>query len=63
MSEKTCSKCKQTKPLSAFHKNAGNGDGLRYECKDCRKKIEVGNNAVIHYYLTKHPAGGECADV
>lgn len=32
---KRCSKCKQEKPLEAFHLNAGTKDGRRYQCKDC----------------------------
>ncbi len=59
MSEKTCKKCGKPKHESEFHKKPGAADGLRAECKPCRKVVEVGNNAVIHYYLTKHPAGGE----
>jgi hypothetical protein len=34
---KTCSKCKETKPLEAFGKDKHNNDGLRYKCKDCTK--------------------------
>ena len=33
---KTCSRCPDPKPLSAFNYKAGNRDGLAYTCKDCR---------------------------
>ena len=33
---KTCSKCNQDKPASAFHKCSRNPDGLYNHCKDCR---------------------------
>lgn len=32
---KTCTICKQTKPASEFHKQAGLKDGLRNDCKEC----------------------------
>jgi RNase P subunit RPR2 len=35
MQSKTCTKCKQEKPLSAFGKRKGNKDGLKNWCKDC----------------------------
>ena len=34
---KTCSKCKETKDESEFHKNKGTKDGLRYWCKVCHR--------------------------
>lgn len=42
MSEKRCSKCRTTKPKSAFTRDASTTDGLRFWCKDCdrtRKKL------------------------
>ena len=33
---KQCVQCKQWKPLSEFHKCAGNKDGHQRACKDCR---------------------------
>lgn len=33
---KTCSKCGQTLPISAFGKEARTKDGLRHNCKSCR---------------------------
>lgn len=35
---KTCSKCKETKPLESFGKDKHNKDGLRYICKECMSK-------------------------
>ena len=34
---KTCSKCKESKPLTEFHKNRGNKDGLHNYCKECNR--------------------------
>lgn len=33
--KKHCCKCKTWKPVSEFHKNRYNGDGLAYYCKRC----------------------------
>ena len=33
---KTCPICKQTKPLTEFHKDSQKKDGLRLYCKKCR---------------------------
>lgn len=33
---KTCSKCKQVKPLSEFHKDARSKDGVHSWCRECR---------------------------
>tara|TARA_R100001509_G_C4773685_1_gene183905 strand:+ start:64 stop:669 length:606 start_codon:yes stop_codon:yes gene_type:complete len=35
---KVCSKCKQEKPFEKFGKRASSKDGLRFQCKDCRKQ-------------------------
>ena len=35
MKTKKCSKCKQEKPLSEYHKKTGRKDGLKSSCKDC----------------------------
>ena len=32
---KTCTKCKEEKPRSEFHKNKSNKDGLQNQCKGC----------------------------
>ena len=34
-SDKTCSKCKETKPVTEFSKDRNRGDGLRSDCKAC----------------------------
>ena len=36
MNTKVCTKCKQEKPLSEFHKEAKSIDGHRRDCKECR---------------------------
>lgn len=33
---KTCSRCKEEKPKSEFHKQTASSDGLRLMCKVCR---------------------------
>ncbi len=38
--EKTCSKCKQSKATSEFHKDRTNKDDLQYQCKDCRMQYK-----------------------
>lgn len=35
--KKACRKCGETKPLSAFHRNAEMRDGHYHECKDCKR--------------------------
>ncbi len=34
---KTCNTCNETKELTEFHKESNNKDGLRNQCKECRK--------------------------
>lgn len=34
---KTCTKCGETKPTTEFHKQSDGRDGLRCDCKSCRK--------------------------
>lgn len=34
---KTCSKCKEEKPLTEFYKKKDAPDGLQYRCKECSK--------------------------
>lgn len=36
MLDKTCSRCKQIKPLTGFYKNRTTKDGYAYECKKCK---------------------------
>ena len=35
---KTCTKCKEQKPLAAFRKQSSTKDDLKYYCKDCDNK-------------------------
>ncbi len=35
---KTCSKCKEQKPLSEFHKQRKSPDGLAWYCKKCKQE-------------------------
>jgi len=35
---KRCNKCNKLKSLQEFHKHSTAKDGLRYECKNCRKE-------------------------
>ena len=35
---KTCSKCKERKPYSEFHKNKSKKDGLNFYCKKCKNQ-------------------------
>jgi hypothetical protein len=44
---KTCSKCKQQKPPEAFGKTKKAKDGLRWECKECRK-AELRRERITH---------------
>lgn len=37
---KTCTKCRQTKPLVDFHKQKAAKDGHAYYCKDCYRIID-----------------------
>ena len=44
MLEKKCSKCKETKPASEFHKDNSKKDGLYYCCKKCNQKNHLSKN-------------------
>lgn len=37
MKTKICSKCNVTKDVTEYHKDNKKPDGLRYECKDCKR--------------------------
>ena len=48
---KTCTKCKEAKPLTSFGKHKKHKDGLRYRCKECeaidrleKRKINLETN-------------------
>ncbi len=51
---KTCSKCKEAKPLSAFHKNQTQSDGLHTYCKICAnaycKQYQQKNEELLKQY-------------
>lgn len=38
---KKCGSCKEVKPLSGFHKNKSQYDGLNGKCKECRKEYDA----------------------
>ena len=38
---KKCGACKEVKPLSCFHKNKSQHDGLNGKCKECRKEYDA----------------------
>jgi hypothetical protein len=42
---KHCKKCDKTKPLSEFHRNTGNADGLQTSCKICQGEAQRRNRA------------------
>ena len=48
LSEKTCSKCSETKPLTMFYKRSRNKDGYDGYCKACK-------NDFIRNYRQKYP--------
>lgn len=53
---KTCSKCKEHLPLCMFQSKREAPDGLRYECKGCRKKVEKPRNRPKSYRLVVNKA-------
>ncbi len=38
---KKCYRCKETKPLSEFHKNKHRKDGVQTRCKSCKKETDA----------------------
>ena len=40
---KTCTKCKQHKPLDLFSKNSKTKDGLQHHCKQCKLEYQRNN--------------------
>lgn len=51
---KICCKCKMSKPLSEFGKLKKSNDGLRYDCKFCRKIYNSQNKNSIKEYNKKY---------
>jgi len=47
---KTCSKCKETKPVGEFHKNRSRVDGYAHRCKLCVKQYQIDNAKAIAKY-------------
>lgn len=45
---KQCSKCKQSKPLSEFHRNRSKKDGYHNQCKICRSVYAKSDKAKLH---------------
>ena len=39
VTEKTCTKCKETKPVSEYNKLTKSPDGYKAQCKPCAKLI------------------------
>lgn len=59
--KKTCSSCGITKSRSEFNKDSGTPDGLRYNCKSCRKVEKVDATLPLQrWYTTYRVNGGEC---
>jgi len=42
---KICSKCKEAKDKSDFHKDKSKKDGLRFQCKECQSQYDKARNA------------------
>lgn len=58
MNTKTCCKCKCAKPLCEFSKLNSSKDGLKYDCKQCRKDYNTKNrenkSEYNRQYFEKH---------
>ena len=53
---KKCCKCKETKPLTEFHKMKRAKDGLQFKCKSCRRTEEVKRYKEKKEYFKKYRA-------
>lgn len=69
---KTCSTCKETKPVSAFYRRGGGKPGYRARCSDCdniaRRKGPSATTRIIreiamHYYNPALPLSPEAEAV
>lgn len=49
MTKKVCTKCKQPKDLSEFHKDKSHADGLKFRCKECIREQQLGYLARTGY--------------
>lgn len=56
MDSKICSKCGIEKPLTEFHKQQRNKDGLRHWCKECRRRYYQANRKQQGVYDRKYYA-------
>jgi len=54
--EKQCCKCKIVKKLNDFGKLKSSKDGLRYDCKECRKQYRIDANEQIKQKQNKYYA-------
>ena len=59
---KQCTKCKQTLPLSEFHKNRSTKDGLHSWCKSCegayqKAYLQSEKGMAVHRRYLKSPKG------
>ena len=66
MESKTCSKCKEEKDISEFHKNSYSKDGYQAACKDCRNKTkrkwnEKNRDRISEYNMSKKDKNRERA--
>ena len=65
---KRCATCGEIKPLTDFHRSAGQPDGYNCYCKPCRKPMEAEARLLREYGMTKaevdervEAQGGLCA--
>lgn len=54
MTDKMCSKCKETKEDIFFYKRKSSKDGLRSQCINCEKQYRLDNNDQIKVYRKKY---------
>ena len=61
---KRCTKCKEVKAVSEFHRSAKNSDGLKCRCKVCRAEYARGYMATYNpaYYKVHQESIKEAAD-
>lgn len=50
----TCTRCHQTKPASEFGKEARKRNGLRSECRQCRREYERERRATDPIWAERH---------
>ena len=65
MCEKTCSRCRETKPTSEFYKDKGCKDGFGSRCKTCVKECATEsqkNNREMSWDNYGRCVEGDCAN-